>query len=177
MSIATRLEAAIRTIPDFPKKGIQFKDITPGLKDPALCAQIVDALVEPFIEMNVDMIAGIESRGFLFGPLMAQRLGCGFTLVRKKGKLPGMTLDQSYDLEYGQAVIEIHADALDKGKRVVIHDDLLATGGTAAAAGSLIQKAGGEILGFNFLIELAFLEGAKQLRPYGKNIVSIVKYS
>ena len=175
MSLATRLEAAIRTVSDFPRKGIQFKDITPVLKDPALCAEIVETLVEPFIEMEVDMIAGIESRGFLFGPLMAQRLGCGFTLVRKKGKLPAQTLEQSYDLEYGQAVIEVHADALKRGQRVVIHDDLLATGGTAAATGSLIQKAGGEILGFNFLIELAFLEGAKKLEPYSKNIVSIVK--
>ncbi|MEQ9186349.1 MAG: adenine phosphoribosyltransferase [Cryomorphaceae bacterium] len=177
MNLVAKVEAALRTVPDFPKPGIQFKDITPILADPLLCAELAAALVEPFREMDIDTIAGIESRGFLFGPLMAKELGCGFTLVRKKGKLPAETYEQAYDLEYGQAIIEMHKDAFEHGKRILIHDDLLATGGTAGAAGALVEKAGGEVVGFNFLIELAFLEGAKKLKPYSKNIVSIVKYN
>jgi adenine phosphoribosyltransferase len=176
MNIEERLNAAIRTIPDFPKPGIQFKDITPALHDPVLCSDVTDALLEPFRGQQIDMIAGIESRGFLFGMLMAQRLGCGFTLIRKEGKLPADTIKESYALEYGHAVIEMHADALKKGQRILIHDDLLATGGTASAASSLIQRSGAEVVGFNFLIELAFLGGRARLSDSSDHIVSILSY-
>jgi len=176
MNVTTKLSENIRTIPDFPKPGIQFKDITPALADPELCDELAEALVKPFRDAGIDLIAGVESRGFIFGPMMAQKLGCGFTPIRKKGKLPADTYEQSYDLEYGQATIEMHKDAFDHGRKILIHDDLLATGGTAAAASELIIQAGGSVAGFTFLIELDFLEGRKLLQPYSNNIVSIVRY-
>lgn len=176
MSITDKLDKAIRTVPDYPKPGIQFKDITPVLKDPVLVKEVTDALIEPFRSLEIEMVAGIESRGFIFGPMMARALDCGFTLIRKKGKLPGETYERSYALEYGEATIEMHKDAFDHGKKVLVHDDLLATGGTAGAAAGLIQEVGGEVVGFSFLIELAFLKGSERLQPYGADVVSLINY-
>ena len=161
MNLAFRITDLIRTIPDFPKPGIQFKDITPLLSDPILCADIADALVDPFKDKSVDVIAGVESRGFIFGLMMAQRLQCGFALIRKKGKLPGKTIHLEYDLEYGSAVIEMHEDAIKSDQNVLIHDDLLATGGTAVAASKLLGLGQANIVGYSFVVELGFLGVAK----------------
>jgi adenine phosphoribosyltransferase len=171
-----RVLASIRDIPDFPKPGVLFKDITPVLADPGLCRDIVDALLEPFSEKKIDAIVGIESRGFIFGMMMANKLNVPFLLVRKAGKLPGETISSSYDLEYGSAIIEMHKDSIKAGWKVLIHDDLLATGGTAAAAAKLVEVQGGEIEGFQFLIELEFLGGRKKLESFSKKIVSLVSY-
>ena len=175
-SIQSRINDHIRTIPDFPKPGIPFKDITPILYHPELCSDIVDALIEPFSNHPIDVVVGIESRGFIFGMMMAQRLDCSFALVRKKGKLPYKTIEREYDLEYGTAIIEMHEDAVHSNNNVLIHDDLLATGGTAGAAAALISDLGANIVGFNFLIELEFLAGAKKLEPYTGEVISLVKY-
>lgn len=176
MNLSTRIASAIRTIPDFPQKGIQFKDITPLLYDPILCADIADALIDPFKARSIDVIAGVESRGFIFGLMMAQRLNCSFALIRKKGKLPGKTIDLEYDLEYGSASIEMHEDAIESNQNVIIHDDLLATGGTAAAVSKLIQIQDANIAGYSFVVELEFLKGISLLQPYSNNVVSLIKY-
>jgi len=160
------LRVAIRDIPDFPKPGIIFKDITPVLGDPALFCAAMEFFVEKAQEAKPTKIAGIEARGFLFGAVLAKELGLPFVPIRKKGKLPYKTISQSYDLEYGQAEIEMHEDALQAGDRVVVVDDLLATGGTAAAAAALIKKVGAEVAGIHLLIELAFLDGRKSLSPH-----------
>jgi adenine phosphoribosyltransferase len=176
MNLSTRITSSIRTIPDFPKPGIQFKDITPLLTDPILCSDIADALVDPFRSESIDVIAGVESRGFIFGLMMAQRLNCAFALIRKKGKLPGKTIELKYDLEYGSAAIEMHEDAIKPFQNVLIHDDLLATGGTAGAASELIGMNQAVIKGYSFVVELGFLRGSKNLQPYSSNIVSLLKY-
>jgi adenine phosphoribosyltransferase len=176
MTLEEKLRQTIRNIPDFPEPGIQFKDITPLLSDTKLCAQTAKALADPFRSTGVDVVAGVESRGFLFGVLIAHELDCPFTMVRKSGKLPYKTVAQSYDLEYGSASIEMHIDAVEEGQRVLIHDDLLATGGTAQATAELIKKVGGKIAGFNFVVALTALNGMERLQPYSDNIVSIVKY-
>lgn len=176
MNVEERLIQTIRTIPDFPKKGIQFKDITPVLSNTLLCSETAAKLAEPFKGKNIEVVAGVESRGFLFGVLIAQHLGCAFTMIRKSGKLPYKTLSKSYDLEYGSASIEMHIDAVETGQKVLIHDDLLATGGTAQAAAELIKDAGGEVAGFNFVVELEALNGRECIQPYSDNIVSIVKF-
>lgn len=176
MTLEEKLKATIRNIPDFPEPGIQFKDITPLLSDTRLCAQTAKALAEPFKERGVDVVAGVESRGFLFGVLIAHELDCPFTMIRKSGKLPYKTVAQTYDLEYGSASIEMHIDAISEGQRVLIHDDLLATGGTAKATAELIEKVGGKVAGFNFVVALSGLNGQDRLQPYSDNIVSIVKY-
>jgi adenine phosphoribosyltransferase len=176
MTLEEKLQKIIRTIPDFPKEGIQFKDITPLLADPALTNEITEALILPYKDQKIDAVAAIESRGFLFGVLMAQRLGCSFVMIRKQGKLPHTTISQSYKLEYGEATIEMHKDAISKGDKVVLHDDLLATGGTAQAAADLLNKMGAEIAGISFVVELEFLRGRSLLQPYSKSIVSTVKY-
>lgn len=176
MTIEEKLYQTIRTIPDFPKEGIQFKDITPLFSDPLLVAEVTEALVAPFEGQKINAIAAIESRGFLFGILMAQRLGCSFVMIRKQGKLPYKTINQSYKLEYGEATIEMHTDAISEGDKVVLHDDLLATGGTAQAAADLIKKNGAEISGISFVIELESLKGRQLLQPYSKSIVSTIKY-
>lgn len=175
-SIDRRLDAAIRDIPDFPKPGIIFKDITPILKDPGLCRAVVERMCELIDPSSVDVVAGIESRGFLFGLMIAERLGKPFVPVRKAGKLPHDTVKQEYALEYGSATIEMHADAFSKGSRVLIHDDLLATGGTVAATSRLIQRLGGSIAGYTFIISLDFLNGRGQLTAYSPNIHSLVGY-
>jgi len=157
------LEQYIRDIPDFPKNGIIFKDITPLLGSEVATALCLDQLLR-FVEgQHIDKVVGMESRGFLFGMLLAQKLGAGFVPIRKSGKLPFHTYQQSYALEYGNDVLEIHTDAIQKGERVLIHDDVLATGGTAAAACKLVEKCGGEIVQCNFIMELAFLKGAKKV--------------
>ena len=158
------IKAAVRDVPDFPKPGILFKDITPILADPGLFKAVVDLFAARLKPMQVQKIAAIDARGFLFGGAVADRLGVGLVPIRKKGKLPYKTYDASYDLEYGSATLSVHQDAVRKGERVALVDDLLATGGTAAAAASLIEKAGGKVVELVFLIELAFLKGREKLK-------------
>jgi adenine phosphoribosyltransferase len=157
------IQNAIRTIPDFPKPGILFKDITPLLADARLFAGTIDLLTAPFTPGTIDAVVGIDARGFIFAAAAALKLKAGFVPVRKKGKLPYKTHEQDYALEYGSATVAMHVDALKPGSRVVLIDDLLATGGTASAAAALVQKLGGEILEAAFLIELSFLGGRKKL--------------
>ena len=158
--------ALIRDIPDFPKSGISFKDITPVLGNAAAFQEVVDCFVEQAEESSPDLIIGIESRGFLFGAPVALALGVGFVPVRKIGKLPAETIQEEYALEYGTSIVEVHRDAIQPGQRVVVIDDLLATGGTATAAGKLVETLGGKVVGFSFLIELGFLGGRKALNGY-----------
>lgn len=155
---------AIRNIPDFPQPGIQFKDITPVLADARLLAGAIDLMTEGLAPADVDMVVGIDARGFIFAAAAALKLRAGFVPVRKQGKLPYRTIEQSYALEYGQNTIAIHVDALKPGARVLLIDDLLATGGTAAAAADLVRKVGGQILRVSFLIELTFLKGRERLK-------------
>lgn len=157
------LESNIRNIPDFPKKGIQFKDITPLLKKPDTLELTSQVLARPYRHKAIDYVAGLESRGFLFGTNLAQDLHAGFIPIRKPGKLPAETLSASYELEYGVDSLEMHTDALAKGDRVIIHDDLIATGGSAKAATELVEKNGGVVVGYSFIIELSALEGRKSL--------------
>lgn len=168
------LKQFIKEIPDFPKPGISFKDITPLLAEVDLFSEIIESLGQPW-KAKVDLVAGIESRGFLFGMGLAQFLKVPFVPIRKKGKLPRATLSQSYDLEYGSATIEIHKEDISPGSRVLVHDDLLATGGTAVAASMLLKKAGAIPNGFSFIIELEFLKAANKLQEFA-NIHSLIKY-
>lgn len=168
------LDVLIRRIPDFPKEGILFKDITPLLAEPEALQVVTNRFVEAFSEHKPTKIIGIESRGFLFGVPLAMALGVGFVPVRKPGKLPAETITESYALEYGTDSLEIHKDALVAGDRVVIADDLLATGGTAEAAGKLVKQLDADLIGFAFLIELGFLEGRKRLDPH--TIHSLLTY-
>lgn len=158
-----RIASAIRNVPDFPKPGIQFKDITPVLGDADLFAASIDLLAAPFSPGQIDTVVGIDARGFIFAAGAALKLRCGFAPVRKKGKLPWQTLEESYDLEYGSNTVAIHLDAVRPGARVLLIDDVLATGGTAAAAAALLRKAGADIREVAFVIELGFLEGRKKL--------------
>lgn len=167
---------AIRNVPDFPKPGILFKDITPLLLDPKLGKKIVAEFVSRLKETKVDAIIGIESRGFLFGYMLAVEMNVPFIPIRKSGKLPWKTIGIDYALEYGTARIEMHEDALTKGMNVLIHDDLLATGGTAAAAASLVEMVGAKVSGFTFVVELGFLDGSKKLASHSQNIISLVTY-
>lgn len=171
---ATEIERAIRNIPDFPKPGIQFKDITPVLADARLFSGCIDLLCNNIKPGAVDAVVGIDARGFIFAAAAAMKLQAGFVPVRKKGKLPYQTHEQEYDLEYGSATVAVHVDALKPGSRVLLIDDLLATGGTAAAAAALVQKLGAEILEISFLIELQFLHGRQKLKDYKIN--SLVVY-
>ena len=168
------LQNAIRTIPDFPKPGIQFKDITPVLADPRLFAGSIDLLTAGYQPGMVDAVVGIDARGFIFAAAAALKLQAGFVPIRKQGKLPFQTHEQAYDLEYGTATVAVHTDALKPGSRVLLIDDLLATGGTAAAATALVEKLGGKILEISFLIELSFLDGRKRLA--GQRVRSLVTY-
>jgi len=160
-----RLRTGIRDVPDFPKKGIVFKDITPLLGDSALFRASIDLFLERCRGKEIDKIVGIDARGFLFGSAVAYELGVGFVPIRKRGKLPYKTEIAKYSLEYGEAEMEMHIDAMIAGERVVLVDDLLATGGTSAAAAALIRKVGGQLLEAQFLVELEFLNGRKQLEP------------
>src|SRR4051794_28141152 len=169
-----RLRAGVRDVPDFPKKGIIFKDITPILSDGGLFRASIDVFLEHCAGKKVDKIVGIDARGFLFGSAVAYELGVGFVPIRKRGKLPFQTEVASYSLEYGEAEMEMHIDAINAGEQIVLVDDLLATGGTSAAAAVLIRKAGGRLLEAQFLIELEFLHGRKQLEP--TPVTSFLKY-
>jgi adenine phosphoribosyltransferase len=168
------LKKLIREIPDFPKKGILFYDITTLLKDKLGFATLIDALAEYYLPQKVDLILGMEARGFIFGPALAYRLNAGFVPVRKPGKLPAETARVEYQLEYGSNVLEVHKDAVQKGQRVIIVDDLLATGGTAEATTKLATSLGAEIAGLGFVVELDFLKGRDKLRQY--DVYSLLHY-
>ena len=169
-----QLRAAVRDVPDFPKKGILFRDITPVLNDPVLFRASIDLFVERCRGKNIDKIVGIDARGFLFGSAVAYELSLGFVPIRKRGKLPYRTDTAKYSLEYGEAEVEMHTDALKEGERVVLVDDLLATGGTSAAAAILIRNTGANLLEAQFLIELEFLQGRKRIEP--TPVTSFLKY-
>lgn len=168
------IERAIRSIPDFPKEGIQFKDITPVLADARLFSGCIDLLTKDFVPGNIDAVVGIDARGFIFAAAAAVKLKAGFVPVRKKGKLPYRTHEEEYELEYGKATVAVHVDALKPGSKVLLIDDLLATGGTAAAAAALVQKLGAQIVEISFLIELKFLNGREKLKNYP--VRSLVTY-
>lgn len=174
--LETRLRSAIRAVPDFPKPGILFRDITPVMEQPLLSLAVVEGFREALRSTPVDAIAGVESRGFLYGMPLSLELGVPFITVRKKGKLPYHTVSYKYDLEYGSAAIEMHVDTVKPGMRVLVHDDLLATGGTAAAAAELIRMQGGTVAAFSFLIELSFLHGVEKLRHFNADIIRLVTY-
>jgi len=175
-NIEEELRYAIRDIQNFPKEGVIFKDITPIMTNPVLSNDLVDAMYHKYKTKGIDAVAGIESRGFLFGYPLAMRLNVPFVLIRKKGKLPYDKISHDYDLEYGSATIEIHTDALKTGDRVLIHDDLLATGGSAEAAGVLVEKSGAIVYGFDFLVSIDFLKGANKLIKFSNKITSLVAY-
>lgn len=176
MMIDEKIKAAVRNVPDFPKEGIMFKDITPILQNVALCREITTEFSKRISELKPDLIVGIESRGFLFGMLIAQEMGIPFVPIRKKGKLPADCYSVEYELEYGTACIEIHKDAIKAGNRVLIHDDLLATGGTVLASAELIRLSGGILIGFSFLIGLDFLGADEKLKSYSSNIITLANY-
>ena len=170
------IKSTIRDIPDFPKPGIIFKDITPVLAQPDQCNYIINEMAKRLAHENLDAIAGIESRGFLFGMSLAQALRTSFIPIRKKGKLPHETVSTSYQLEYGNAEIEMHKDALIPGMNIHIHDDLLATGGTAEAVSQMIKQEGASVISYSFLIELQELRGRDKLQPYSNIIESLIVY-
>jgi adenine phosphoribosyltransferase len=173
MSMDT-LKAKIRNVPDFPKPGILFYDITTLLQDPDGLRAAIDGLAEPFEDQGIDLVVGVESRGFIFGAAVADRIGAGFSPVRKPGKLPAACIRKTYDLEYGSDTLEMHADAVTRGQRVLIVDDLLATGGTARATTDLVKQLGGEVHALSFLIELVALNGRARLA--GETVHSALKY-
>ncbi len=168
------IRKAIRDIPNFPKPGIVFKDITPLLADGKLFSQTIDVLADRYRGQKIDTVLGIESRGFIIGAPLAYKLGAGFSIVRKPGKLPYKTHSASYELEYGTDSIEIHVDGISKSARVLIADDLIATGGTAAATADLVTRLGGTVVECAFVIELSFLKGREKLKPHG--VFSLVQY-
>ena len=168
------LSKEIRSVPNFPKKGIVFRDITTLVKNKHAMAQAIDMMYQHYKEMRIDKVVSVESRGYILGAPLAYKLGAGFVPVRKPGKLPSATLKQEYELEYGTDAVEIHKDAIMPGETVLVHDDLLATGGTIAASCQLVEKLGGEIVGISFLIELTFLHARKKLSQY--EIFSLIKY-
>jgi len=170
---ANELKQLVRDIPDFPKPGVMFRDITPLIANPRGLAAIVDQLAEPFLG-KIDMVLGIESRGFIIGAPVAYRLGVGLAIARKPGKLPFRTVDEIYELEYGSATLEIHQDSFQDARRILIVDDLLATGGTARAAGRLAERLGGSVIGYAFVIELKGLGGRERLAPVG--CLSLIQY-
>lgn len=174
--IAEKIKQTIRDVADFPKPGIVFKDITPILKDPQLCREITQALAIQVANLQIDVVAGIESRGFLFGLALAQELQVPFVPIRKAGKLPFTTIQQSYDLEYGSATLEVHEDAFQAGQNVLIHDDLLATGGTVVAASALVEKLNAKVAGYSFIINLDFLNGSARLKKFNPHIFSLAEY-
>ena len=168
------LEDRIRDVPDFPHKGILFKDITPLLQDPAAFRDAMDRLAAHYKDAGIEAVVGVESRGFIFGAPLAYLLNCGFVPVRKFGKLPSQTVSVEYALEYGTNVVEVHGDAIKRGQRVLIVDDLLATGGTVMAAIELVEKVGGHIAGIAFLVELNYLKGRERLK--GHDVFALIKY-
>lgn len=169
------IKKSIRNIPNYPKEGIQFKDITTAIKQPEIFKEVIDMFVQHYKNEHIDYVIGIESRGFIFASALAYNLGCGFVPIRKSGKLPADVIAQEYELEYGTDKIEIHKDALEKGDRVLIIDDLLATGGTTLAAAELVKKTNAEIAGFAFMIELNELNARKKLEKYAP-VLSLIEY-
>ncbi|PTT04113.1 adenine phosphoribosyltransferase [Pedobacter sp. HMWF019] len=174
--IEAKIKQTVRDVLDFPKPGIVFKDITPILKDSVLCGEITAALVEQLKDLEIDVVAGIESRGFLFGMLLAQVLKVPFVPIRKAGKLPFKTIKQACNLEYGSAVLELHEDALLPGQKVLVHDDLLATGGTVVAASKLVKQLQAEVIGCSFIIALDFLNGRERLSEFAPQTFSLASY-
>ena len=175
--IAQKIKETIRDVADFPKPGIIFKDITPILKNPVLCKEIIRALAKQLEGVSIDVVAGIESRGFLFGVGLAQALGVPFVPIRKAGKLPYKTIQKTYNLEYGSATIEVHEDAFGAGQKVLIHDDLLATGGTVVAASALVSELKAELVAYSFIINLDFLKGKQLINStFKKPVFSLVDY-
>ena len=174
--IRVKLDKVIRTIPDFPKDGISFKDITPLLLDSSLTNDIIDEFIIRLEGFEINAIVGVESRGFLFGFLLANKMEIPFIPIRKVGKLPGETLQYKYDLEYGSAEVEIHKDDVQKGWNILIHDDLLATGGTASAAAELVLQLECKISAFTFVVNLDFLNGKNKIEKYTNNIISLIDY-
>jgi adenine phosphoribosyltransferase len=168
------LKQHIRSVPDFPKAGILFYDITTLLRDRQGFTMTIDMLSMPYVGQGIDVVVGIESRGFILGGAVAQRLGAGFIPIRKPGKLPAKAIKETYDLEYGKDALEIHEDAVERGQRVLVVDDVLATGGTAAAAAQLVKKLGGELHGMAFLIELLFLNGRSKVAD--QQVFSVLQY-
>ncbi len=168
------LAKMIRNIPDFPVKGILFRDITTLIKDPDAFQEAIDALLDQYVDEDIDIVAAIESRGFIFGAPMAYELGAGFVPIRKPGKLPAEKVSASYTLEYGTNTLEVHKDAIQPGQRVLLVDDLIATGGSAKAASELIEKLGGKVVGIAFLIELTDLKGVEKLADY--DVFSLIKF-
>ncbi len=168
------VQSKIRAIEDFPKKGIIFRDITTAVKDPQAMRYMIDYLYDRYKDERIDYVAGIESRGFIFGAALAYKLGAGFIVIRKPGKLPAETISQEYELEYGTDTIEMHADAVEPGKKVLIIDDLLATGGTVDAADKLLKKAGANVVGAAFIIELTDLHGRERLKDI--DVFSMVQF-
>ena len=176
MNLSDKIKNTVRNVPDFPKPGINFKDISPIVENPELSKEIVKEFAKQLSGKGIDAIVGVESRGFIYGMPLALEMNIPFVLVRKVGKLPFDTIQYSYELEYGSATVEMHVDSIKKDWNVFVHDDLLATGGTAIAAAELVQQQGGRVAGFGFLIELGFLEGAKRLQSYSDNIINLVTY-
>jgi|TARA_B110000116_G_C16796769_1_gene567292 adenine phosphoribosyltransferase len=174
--ISERLDKVIREVPNFPKDGINFKDITPLLMDAQLTNGVIEAFINQLDGIKLDAIVGIESRGFLFGFLLANKMGVPFIPIRKVGKLPGETLKYKYDLEYGSAEVEVHKSDIHTQWNVLVHDDLLATGGTACAAAELIQRLGAKVAGFAFVVSLDFLNGKEKLKEYSDHIISLKDY-
>ncbi len=170
------IRSLIRTIPDYPKPGVQFRDVTTLFQNPEGLRYVVEALAEPFREQGIDRVAGIEARGFILGGAVAVQLGAGFVLVRKRGKLPWDTIAQDYELEYGTDGVEIHTDAVAKGERVLIVDDLIATGGTAEAAARVLAKLGAEIAGCSAVIDLPDLGGRRRLEDAGHKVVALCEF-
>lgn len=175
-TLEARIKSLIRDIPDFPRPGILFRDITPILLDTELCSDIVNEFLRRLPKTSLDAICAIESRGFFFGTLMASRLRLPFIPIRKKGKLPGDTISYTYDLEYGTSTIEIHDGVIKPGNKILLHDDLLATGGTITAAMELINSQKAEVAAVTFLVSLEFLEGGKKLRKKNPNIITLAEY-
>ena len=174
--IKDKLDKVIRNIPDFPKDGINFKDITPLLLDSDISNEIINSFISRLKDIDIDAIVGVESRGFLFGFLLANRMGIPFIPARKAGKLPGETVKYKYDLEYGSAELEIHKGDIKKNWNVLIHDDLLATGGTAYATACLVDRLGAQVVGFAFIVNLSFLNGDHFLLKHSNNIISLIDY-
>ena len=176
MNLSEKIKQTVRNVPDFPKLGINFKDISPVVENPELSKEIVTEFANLLRGKGIDAIVGVESRGFIYGMPLALELNIPFVLVRKVGKLPFDTVQYSYDLEYGSATVEMHVDSIKPDWNVFIHDDLLATGGTAIAASELVKKQGGKVAGYGFLIELSFLNGTEKLKQYSDNIINLVTY-
>ena len=178
MNVHEFLKSHIRTVPDWPAPGVQFRDITPLLQDPRVFRVLIDAFVHRYMDpaLRPDVVAGLDARGFILGSVIAYELGLGFVPIRKKGKLPGQTISQAYTLEYGEAVVEVHDDAMQPGEKVLLVDDLLATGGTAEAGIKLIERLGAQVIGCAFVVDLPALGGRKKLEAMGMDVHALCEF-